>query len=452
MTVEQFYDEGLAHASYGLVNQGVVAVVDPGRDPQPYLDFVERHQAKLVAIIETHPHADFVSSHRELAQRTGATIYVSGMVGADYPHQAFDEGDSIVLGDATLHALNTPGHSPDSLSIVLRNAQGQDHAVFTGDTLFIGDVGRPDLREAAGNLRAQRADLARQMYHSTRQKLMTLAPEVWVYPAHGAGSLCGKNLSSETVSTIGEQLADNYALQPMSEAAFVEVLLDGQPFIPKYFGYDVDLNRQGAPDFEASVQAVPRLAPDAALDPDGLVIDTRPQVQFRAGHLPGAINLMNGGKFETWLGSIVGPEERFYLIAEDEAVLETMIRKAAKIGYEQHIVGALLAPETQLVTEPALDLDQVRQHPEQLTIVDIRNESEFAAGAFFDQAINIPLSVLRERSHEIPTDRPILVHCAGGYRSAAGSSIVAAALGDQTPVYDLSEAVKEFDPAFEKAH
>lgn len=445
MKVEQFYDQGLAHASYAIVSNGQVALVDPGRDPKPYLDFARAHSAEIVAVLETHPHADFVSSHKEISERTGAAVYVSSHLGAEYPHQAFDEGAIINLGNVTLHSLHTPGHSPDSISIVLRDAGGNDQAVFTGDTLFIGDVGRPDLRENVGNLRAQREELARQMYHSTREKLMTLAPEVIVYPAHGAGSLCGKNLSSETISTIGQQLRENYALQPMSEAAFVEALLEGQPHIPKYFGYDVEMNKQGAPAFDKSVKAVPRLAPDAQVDTNLVVIDTRPQVQFHAGHFPGAINLMNGGKFETWLGSIVGPEERFYLIAENEEVREEVIRKAAKIGYESLIEGAMVAPQHMPVTAEAIDLDSFRLTPSAYTIVDIRNVGEFDTGAFFAHAINIPLAELRERATEIPTEKPIVVHCAGGYRSAAGASIVANAAGDQTDVYDLSEAVKTFD-------
>lgn len=447
MKVEQFYDEGLAHASYAMINQGQVAVVDPGRDPQPYLDWAKAHDGKIIAIIETHPHADFVSSHQELADLTGATIYVSKLVGADYSHRGFDEGDTIALGDATLYPLNTPGHSPDSISIVLRDAAGNDYSVFTGDTLFIGDVGRPDLRENAGNLRAQREDLARQMYQSTREKLMKLAPEVLVYPAHGAGSLCGKNLSSETVSTIGQQLSENYALQPMSEDQFVDALIEGQPFIPKYFPFNVDLNKQGAPNYEASVKAVKRLAPEAERQEGLLVIDTRPQEQFRAGHLPHAINLMNGAKFETWLGSIVSPDERYYLIAENDEELDEVIRKAAKIGYELNIEGALVAPAQLPKNEPTFDLAHFRQHPDAYTVVDIRNATEFAAGAFFPHAINLPLSELRERTEEIPTDKPVVVHCAGGYRSAAGASIVTDALGVQAKVYDLSKAVEEFDPA-----
>ncbi len=444
MKVEQFYDNGLAHASYAIEHNGLVAIIDPGRDPKPYLDFANSHRAKIITVIETHPHADFVSSHLELHKATGATIYASKLVGADYPHQGFDEGGVISLGDVTLHALNTPGHSPDSISIVLKDQQGVHHSVFTGDTLFIGDVGRPDLRENAGNITAQREELARQMYRSTREKLMLLPEDTLVYPAHGAGSLCGKNLSTDTVSSIGRELRENYALQQMSEDEFVEILLEGQPFIPKYFGYDVDLNKQGAPDMSPAVAAVARPEAGTTPEPGVLVIDTRPQDQFKTGHLPGAINLMDGGKFETWLGSIVGPEEKFYLIAEDEAARETVINKAAKIGYEVNIKAALLPPGFMMGMTPILQVPEFSNNLSDYTIVDIRNHGEFADGAMFASAISIPLPELRERAAEIPTDKPIVIHCAGGYRSAAGSSIVEAAQISDQPVFDLSFAISDF--------
>ncbi len=446
MKVEQFYDKGLAHASYAIENNGDVAVVDPGRDPQPYINFAKAHNAKIVAVIETHPHADFVSSHMELHSLTGATIYASELIGADYPHEGFDEGDVIDLNGVTLHSMNTPGHSPDSISIVLKDEKGNEYAVFTGDTLFIGDVGRPDLREKAGNMRAQREDLARQMYHSTREKVMKLPEETLVYPAHGAGSLCGKNLSEDTVSSIGRELRENYALQPMSEDEFVDALLEGQPFIPKYFGFNVDINKSGAPSYEESVAAVPRPEEGSNPEPGVLVIDTRPEDQYKAGHLPGSINLMDGGKFETWLGSIVAPDETYYLIAENEKARESVIRKAAKIGYEKNIVGALLPPGFMISQTPIVDVKDFSANPDSYTIVDIRNVGEFEGGALFPQAINIPLSELRERASEIPAEKPILIHCAGGYRSAAGSSIVQAANVTEQPVYDLSEAVNDFQP------
>ena len=447
MKIEQFEDKGLAHFSYAILSECAreIVLIDPARNPQPYYNYAQAHDAKIVAVIETHPHADFVSSHLELAQATGAVIRVSRLLGADYTHKAFDDGDSLTIGKLTFRALNTPGHSPDSISIVLQR-EGQDVAVFTGDTLFIGDVGRPDLREKAGNIQARREELAAQLYHSLREKLLPLADAVLVYPAHGAGSLCGKALSGANSSTIGAEKIGNPMLQSMSEEDFVRELLADQPFIPKYFGYDVALNKAGAPAYAPSIQRVPRLVAGTALAAGVVLVDTRAEAEFKQGHAPGAINIQQGGKFETWLGSIVGPEESFYLIAADAATREDLIRKTAKIGYEPLIEGALVGTPATSATLPVLDVAQFRQQPEAYTIVDIRNPVEHRDEPIFAGAISIPLPELRERAHELPTGRPVLVHCAGGYRSAAGSSIVATALPG-TPVFDLGEAVKSFQPA-----
>ncbi len=443
--IQQFYDTGLAHASYAIRSGRQVALIDPARDPQPYYDFADEHEARIIAVIETHPHADFVSSHLEIAEETGATIYCSRLVRASYPHKSFDDGDRITLGNMELHALNTPGHSPDSISVLLMDEFANTRAVFTGDTLFVGDVGRPDLREDDSVGGHRREELAGQLYHSIRQKLMTLPATTKVYPAHGPGSLCGKTTSPELDSTIGKEIQTNYALQPMSQGDFVRVLLEDQPFRPKYFGHDVVLNKQGALPFEESVRRVPRLQPDAVLDPESLIIDTRPAEQFRAGHLPGAINLMDGPKFETWLGSVVGPEETFYLLADSQIALDTVMRKTAKIGYEANIKGALVTPQQLPVTSPETDVAQVRERPEDFTIVDIRNHNE-AKQPVFENALQIPLPELRERAHEVPTNKPVLVHCASGYRSAAGASILNAALPDSVRVHDLGEAASQMTP------
>ncbi|WP_139925518.1 rhodanese-like domain-containing protein [Hymenobacter sp. DG01] len=444
MKIEQFEDKGLAHFSYAILSECAreVVLIDPARDPQPYYDFARAHDARIVSVIETHPHADFVSSHLEIARATGAIIRVSKLLGADYQHETFDEGQSFGLGKLIFRALNTPGHSPDSLSIVL-SREGQAVAVFTGDTLFVGDVGRPDLREKAGSLTAPREELARQLYHSLRKKLLTLGDDVLVYPAHGAGSLCGKALSGAGSSTIGAEKRGNPMLRELSETDFVGELLQDQPFIPKYFGHDVALNKAGAPAYAPSVQQVPRLAPQAPLEAGVLVVDARPEAAFKRGHAVGAINIQQGGKFETWLGSIVGPEEAFYLIAADEATRENLIRKAAKIGYEAQIKGALVGSPAAGAILPTLDVAQFRQHSAHYTIVDIRSAAEHRNEPLFAGSLNLPLPELRERAQELPTDKPIVVHCAGGYRSAAGSSMVAAAL-PRARVLDLSEAVKSF--------
>lgn len=444
MQVQQFYDEGLAHASYAILSGNEIALVDPARNPQPYYDFARAKQAKIVAVVETHPHADFVSSHLEIHQDQGATIYASRLTGADYPHEPFDDGQRIRVGDVFLKAYNTPGHSPDSISVVLEEKTGKTVAVFTGDTLFIGDVGRPDLREKAGNIHAKREELAREMYRSTRDILMKLNSEVVVYPAHGSGTLCGKNLSDKLVSTIGEQLEENPALQPMTEDEFVNYLLSNQPFIPKYFSYDVELNKTGAEKYLDSLEKIsPENLESRSLE-GALIIDVRPGQQFKQGRRSGAINLPEDGKFETWLGSVVAPGEDFYLIGESKSALELAIAKAAKIGYEKFIRGAYMWDHNVEESSAGLDLQDFKNNPSRYTILDIRNASERGEGSMFKESLFIPLPELRERIHEVPTDKPVVVHCAGGYRSTIGSSILENALKDKTVVYDLGEAISEF--------
>ncbi|MFY9310229.1 MAG: MBL fold metallo-hydrolase [Bacteroidia bacterium] len=449
MEIKQFEDKNLSHFSYAIVSKGEMAVIDPARDPQPYYDFAKQQQAKIIAVIETHPHADFVSSHLEIHTTTGATIYVSKLLGAEYPHQSFDDGDAIVLGAVTLKALNTPGHSPDSISIVAIDEKGNEKAVFTGDTLFIGDCGRPDLREKAGAITATKATLAKQMYHSLRDKLMILPNDVLVYPAHGAGSLCGKGLSEQSSSTIGAEKNGNWSLQDMSEEAFVKELLADQPFIPKYFPYDVAVNKKGASAYGGGISAVEKREPVSckacinSLDKDIVVVDTRPQREFKKSHLKNSINLMNDTRFETWLGSIIKPGEKFYLAAENETELDKLVARIAKIGYENQIELAFVLKQGTLES-PLFDSELLRSNENAYTIVDVRNELEVKAQKFFSNSIHIPLPELRERVTELPLDKPIVVHCAAGYRSAAGSSIISSVLGDKIPVYDLSENIKNF--------
>jgi glyoxylase-like metal-dependent hydrolase (beta-lactamase superfamily II)/rhodanese-related sulfurtransferase len=446
MVIHQFYDTGLAHGSYAVIREGKMVVIDPSRDPQPYYDFATLHEADIVGVIETHPHADFVSSHLEIHQSTGAIIYVSALTGADYPHETFDDGDVIALEDIQLKAINTPGHSPDSISILVIDELGRQTAIFTGDTLFVGDVGRPDLRENVGNVTAKKEELARQMYHSTRQKLMTLPGNVTVYPAHGPGSLCGKSISPELESTIGKEISENYALMPMDESKFVKLITEDQPFIPKYFGYDVGLNKKGAEGFQQALAKIPLITAAFTPEKDILVVDARPSAVFQKGHHPGAINLQDGDKFETWLGSIVNPGEQFYLLAEDEAALRRLIRKTAKIGYERQLIAAVTNLADLSVASDLIDLADFKQQPDRYTIVDVRNQGEVKEGKVFENALSIPLPELRERLLEIPATKPIVVHCAAGYRSAAASSIVAGKI-QEVLVYDLSFHIQEFLPA-----
>lgn len=449
MEIKQFEDTQLAHFSYAIVSKGEIALVDPARDPQPYYDYAKKHNAKITTVIETHPHADFVSSHLEVRNTTGATIYVSKLLSADYDHQTFDDGDAIVLGNSTLKSINTPGHSPDSITILAIDEQGKEVAVFTGDTLFIGDCGRPDLREAAGAITAERAELAKSMYHSLRDKMLPLADDVLVYPAHGAGSLCGKGLSDQKTSTIGAEKFSNWSLQEMSEDEFVAKLLADQPFIPKYFTFAVGINKHGAEPYLGNINSVEKREPVTckscanSLNPEIVIVDTRPQEQFKKSHLKNAINLMNGGKFETWLGSVVKPNEKFYLIGENDALIDELIARTAKIGYEKQIELAFTAEFGNNKT-PLFDSNDLREDEKSFTIVDIRNDSEVKEKVIFENSIHIPLHQLRERTNEIPTDKPIVVHCAGGYRSAAGSSIIQAGINADISVFDLSEDVLKF--------
>ncbi|TAH39943.1 MAG: MBL fold metallo-hydrolase [Bacteroidetes bacterium] len=449
MEIKQFEDKNLSHFSYAILSDGEIALIDPARDPKPYYDFAKQKNAKIKAVIETHPHADFVSSHLEISKTTGASVYVSKLLGAEYPHETFDDDDALIIGKISLRSINTPGHSPDSISIVAIDENGKETAVFTGDTLFIGDCGRPDLREAAGAIQAKRTDLAKQMYHSLRNKLMPLPDDVVVYPAHGAGSLCGKGLSAANSSTMGAEKNANWSLQKMTEEEFVKALLEDQPFVPKYFTYDVGINKKGAENYADSVSRVEKRDPincekcASSLKPELLIIDTRPEFQFKKSHLKNAINLMNDTRFETWLGSIINPGEKFYLVAENENLLDSMISRSAKIGYENQIESAFTIESGDTSTK-VFDADLVRRNEDAFTIIDIRNQSELKENVIFKNTIHIPLYELRERTNEIPMHKPILVHCAGGYRSAAGCSIIKANLGENTEVYDLSEAVKSF--------
>lgn len=447
MQIKQFEDKNLSQFSYAVLSdcEKKIVLIDPARNVQPYLAYAKENDAQIVGIIETHPHADFVSGHFELHQLTGAAIYTSQLVDAGYPHQRFDEGQAIEIGKIKLSAIYTPGHSPDSISILVEH-DGKQKAVFTGDTLFIGDCGRPDLREGAGKLQSKREELAKQMFHSLREKLMVLNDDVVVYPAHGAGTLCGRNLSKESSGTIGNEKQTNWSLQPMSEEEFVTNLLKDQPFVPAYFPFDVELNRKGAALLQenlAKIKIRESCNQMADLDKALWIVDTRKEEAFKEGHLPHSMNLMEDGKFETWLGSIIKPGEKFYLAGESREQLQRMMMRTAAIGYETAIVEALVVTGGE-VKEPEIDLDVFKKHPEDYTVVDVRNTTEVREGKVFPGSLSIPLAEVRERVNEIPAEKPIVVHCAGGYRSAAGSSLIRATLNGRAVVYDLSEAIKEF--------
>ncbi|QNJ97008.1 MBL fold metallo-hydrolase [Constantimarinum furrinae] len=441
MQIKQFEYKPLSHYSYAIISQGEMAVIDPERNPQQYYDLAKTYDAKIVAVLETHPHADFVSSHLQIHKETGATIYNSERTGADYPHQTFDEGDKITIGAVTLTAINTPGHSPDSITIVA--VDGDNTVLFTGDTLFIGDVGRPDLREKAGNMKAKREELAEMMYETIQNKFTDLPDSALIYPAHGAGSLCGKSMSDAKSSTLGNERVGNWAFKSQSKKEFIDTLLEGQPFIPSYFGYDVDVNKTGAENVGIAVSAIPYNRND---NYSGSIVDIRQESEFKKGHLKGSINIQavsDNSKFETWLGAIIQPEESFTLVIDQEENKEKLLHRVAKIGYEKQISQVITLPDHDLESVDTLDIVDFKNNPEHYTIVDIRNRSEIEEGKIFENAMAHPLNELRDSAKEIPTNKPIVVHCAGGYRSAAGSSILQNELEGVT-VYDLSDEIKQF--------
>ncbi|NKI26977.1 MBL fold metallo-hydrolase [Arenibacter sp. 6A1] len=441
MDIKQFEYKPLAHYSYAIVSDGKMAVIDPERDPKQYYDYAKAKDATIVAIIETHPHADFVSSHLEIHKETGATIYNSEKLGADYPHTSFDDGDHIMLGNIRLSAINTPGHSPDSITVVA--TEGTETALFTGDTLFIGDVGRPDLREKAGNTTAKRLELAEMMFDTMQTKFTALPDDAVVYPAHGAGSLCGKNLSEANSSTLGNERMGNWAFKENSKQDFINTLLDSQPFIPSYFGYDVDINKSGAPNLIPALEEVPFKEQSKA---NGVIVDIRAKEAFKKGHLKGSINIQavsEEDKFETWLGAIIMPKEAFTLVINEAENRYKLLHRVAKIGYEKQLKQVITLADEDMENSATLDLSDFSKHPEKYTIVDIRNKSEVEQGKIFKSAISHPLNELRTTAKDIPTDRPIVVHCAGGYRSAAGSSVLQQMLNGPI-IYDLSDDVKGF--------
>lgn len=445
MEIKQFEDKALSHFSYAILDQGKVALVDPGRDPGPYYQYAQDEGAEIVAVFETHPHADFISCHLQVHEETGAKIFVSGKVGADYPHETFEEGDSVTMGSVEFTALDTPGHSPDSITIVAKGKENE-LALFTGDTLFIGDVGRPDLRESSGNMQSKREELAEMMYDTIQNKFTDIPDGAMVYPAHGAGSLCGKNMSSAASSTLGNERQGNWAFSVNDKQEFMDRLLDQPPMIPHYFSHAVGINKEGAENLQHQVASVPLRLYAIDVDGDCKVVDTRDEQAFKSRHLPNSINIMartEDDKFETWLGSMIKPGEAFYLVVDKVQQAKEVMLRVAKIGYESQVKAIVtLGQGEDLKCERELALGTFTSHPERFTIVDVRNKSETSDGLIFDNALPIPLNELRESVDKIPTDKPVVVHCAGGYRSAAGSSLLSAEL--QAEVYDLSEAVKEF--------
>jgi hydroxyacylglutathione hydrolase len=441
MILHQFYLNCLAHASYlvGDETARTAAVVDPQRDVDQYLAFADAHGLRIEHVFLTHFHADFVAGHLELRDRTGATIYLGAAAKAEYPFTALHDGQSVEFGRVRLTALETPGHTAESISILvfdLDRSATEPHAVLTGDTLFVGDVGRPDLRVALG---WSAEDLGALLYDSIHNKLLPLPDASLVYPAHGAGSLCGKAISRETVSTIGEQRRANYALQPMSRKAFVDLVTADQPDAPPYFTYDAVLNSRERQTLDQALarQLKPLTLEEvlAIRESGGQILDTRDPNDFAAAHLAASINIGLGGQYATWAGTVLNHDDPIVIIADPGREHQSATR-LGRIGFD-HIAGYLQDGLSSLARRPDLTatterLSALVTHqriaagtPVLPVLVDVRSPREHderhVAGS-----ISVPLNHLIERVGQLPADRPIVLHCAGGYRSSIAASLLQA--------------------------
>jgi len=430
MYFEQFYLGCLAHASYMLASEGEAVVVDPQRDVEIYLKAAEVNQVSIRHIFETHLHADFVSGHQELAARTGARIYIGEQAEATFPHVAVRDGFKLQAGRMRITALETPGHTPESMCLVITDEEKSPApwAVLTGDTLFLGDVGRPDLSK-----RYTPAQLAGMLYDSLHRKLLTLADDVLVYPAHGAGSLCGRNMRAERVSTIGTERLTNYALQIRSREEFVAQLTSNLPARPAYFSQDAEINRTGAlalADLPA-LRAVDPAELKNILAEGGLALDVRPGDQFAAGHVPGSVNIALSGQFASWAGALLGLAACPVLIAESEEAVSEARMRLARIGLEDargYLKGGIDAwsqAGLPLATLPQISVGALHDHLQasDLQVLDVRREPEWEAG-HIEGATWWPLDNFKVAPPELDHDVPIAVHCKGGYRSMIARSLL----------------------------
>lgn len=430
MYVEQLYTGCLAEAAYYIESNGEAAIIDPMRETEPYIEMLEKRGAKLKYVLETHFHADFVSGHLDLAKQTGAKLIFGPTASPNYSSYTAEDGERFELGNIEIQVLHTPGHTIESSTFLLIDENGKDHAVFTGDTLFIGDVGRPDLAVKSD---LTKEDLAGLLYDSLHNKILPLADDVVVYPAHGAGSQCGKNLSSETVSTIGEQRKFNYALQPMSRDEFIDVVTDGIQPPPAYFPENARINREGYQNIDEVLKR--NLNPlslekfESAINDGALVLDTRHENFYEKGSLRYSLNIPLNGQYAIWVGSLIPIDREIVLITEPGKEHESVLR-LARVGYENvkgYLEGGVetwqksgKAVRTITSIEPEETMDYATDGYE---ILDVRRSTE-AETEHISGAINISLIDLENRLDELNKDQKYIVHCAGGYRSMIAASVL----------------------------
>ncbi|HNQ26872.1 MAG TPA: MBL fold metallo-hydrolase [Aquaticitalea sp.] len=438
MKIEQIYTGCLAQGAYYIESNGEAAVIDPLREVQPYINKAEKDGAKIKYVLETHFHADFVSGHLDLAKKTGAVIVYGPTAKPGFEAHIAKDGEILKIGNITIKVIHTPGHTMESTCYLLTDANGKDTALFTGDTLFIGDVGRPDLAQKLVTDLTQEK-LAGHLYDSLRNKVMPLADDIIVYPAHGAGSACGKNMSKETSDTLANQKKTNYALQQMSKEQFIEQVLDGLMPPPAYFPENVLLNIQGYESIDTVLnKGLQQLSPEefetAANETDALVLDTRPAGTFAKGFIPNSINIGIDGGFAPWVGALIPDIKQTILIVADDGREEEVVTRLARVGYD-NTIGFLKGgfdawknsgKETDNVVSISADkLAERMEKDPNLNILDVRKKSEYYSEHIIG-AENVPLDYINEHIAEVSKDKTYCVHCAAGYRSMAFISILKA--------------------------
>jgi hydroxyacylglutathione hydrolase len=434
MIVEQIYTGCLAQGAYYIASQGEAVVIDPLREVFPYMDRAAKDGVKIKYILETHFHADFVSGHIDLAKKTGATIVFGPNANPTFDCHIAKDNDVLKVGNIEIKVLHTPGHTMESTTYLLKDENGRDHAIFSGDTLFLGDVGRPDLAQKAADLTQEQ--LAATLFQSLRTKIMTLADDVIVYPGHGAGSSCGKNMSKETVGTLGEQKATNYALRgDMSESEFVKEVTNGLTAPPAYFPENVRLNKTGYENLDTVLKRglTPMNAAAfeaAAEETDALIIDTRHQNDFIKGFVPQSIFIGINGNFAMWVGAMIPNINQKLLIVADPGMEEEVLTRLSRVGYDQTIGFLQGGFETWKAANKQIDtLDQVTARElgelKDPSIVDVRKKSEYLS-EHVENALNIELDYLNDKMALVPQDEAFYIHCAGGYRSVIAASVLKA--------------------------
>lgn len=437
MKIEQIYTGCLAQGAYYITSNGEAAIIDPLRETQPYTDRLEKDGVKLKYIFETHFHADFVSGHLDLSKKTGASIVYGPNAKPDFEFISAKDNEVFEIGDIKIKVLHTPGHTMESTTYLLIDADGNDHAIFSGDTLFLGDVGRPDLAQKAASMTQEQ--LAGLLFHSLRDKIMPLADDVIVYPAHGAGSACGKNMSKETVGTIGDQKATNYALRAtMTEEEFIKEVTDGLLPPPAYFGMNVAMNKSGIESFETvfnqGMKAIKATEFEVVAEETGaLILDTRNNGDFAKGYIPQSINIGINGDFAPWVGALIGDVKQPILLVTDLGLEEETVTRLTRVGFD-NVIGHL-ENGFQAWADAGLVVDTInRITAEQFAnevkigeskVIDVRKESEYEA-EHVEDAYSRPLAAINEWVKDINPDEHFFMHCAGGYRSMMAASILQA--------------------------